>query len=177
MAWEKSTAVSTHPMLRSWRYIMYPSHGPAVHCLRGQLSLFWLSRLSNHCHAIACTSASTPTSLEQTDLGTKKYPFSLPSSVRVAQWWKHRMTVPLRSQVRYSQSHSSCDRDGNSLWQHGFSPGALVSSYIILHYKSPNIVYGANNVKIDAQLSIQMNILIHVCTCISNLSGTYLFIG
>jgi hypothetical protein len=34
-----------------------------------------------------------------------------------------------------------------------FGMGAPVSSYI--HYKSPNIVYRANNVLVDAQLSIQ----------------------
>jgi hypothetical protein len=42
---------------------------------------------------------------------------------------------------------------GDSLWQHRFPPGAPVPSYI--HYKSPNIVYRANNVLVDAQLSIQ----------------------
>jgi hypothetical protein len=51
------------------------------------------------------------------------------------------------------QTHSSCDREGDSLWQRRFPPGAPVSSYI--HCKSPNIVYGANNVLVDAQLSIQ----------------------
>jgi hypothetical protein len=52
-----------------------------------------------------------------------------------------------------SQTHSSCARAGNSLWQCRLPLGAPVSSYI--HYKSPNIVYGANNVLVDAQPSIQ----------------------
>jgi hypothetical protein len=51
------------------------------------------------------------------------------------------------------QTHSSCDRVGDSLGQRRFPPGAPVSCYI--HYKSPNIVYRANNVLVDAQLSIQ----------------------
>jgi hypothetical protein len=51
------------------------------------------------------------------------------------------------------QTHSSCDRVGDSLWQRRFPPGAPVSSYI--HYKSPNICLRANNVLVDAQLSIQ----------------------
>jgi hypothetical protein len=41
----------------------------------------------------------------------------------------------------------------DSVWQRRFPPGAPVSSYI--HYKSPNIVNIANNVLVDAQLSIQ----------------------
>jgi hypothetical protein len=49
--------------------------------------------------------------------------------------------------------HSSCDREGDSLRQRRFPPGAPVSSYI--HNKSPNIVYRANNDLVDAQLSIQ----------------------
>jgi hypothetical protein len=41
------------------------------------------------------------------------------------------------------QTHFSCDSP----------PGFPVSSYI--HHKSPNIVYRANNVLVDAQLSTQ----------------------
>jgi hypothetical protein len=52
------------------------------------------------------------------------------------------------------QTHTSCDREGDSLWQRRFPPGAPVSSY--MHYKSPNIVYRAiNNVLVEAQLSTQ----------------------
>jgi hypothetical protein len=48
--------------------------------------------------------------------------------------------------------------------QRRFPPGAPVSSYI--YYKSPNIVYGANNILVDAQLSIQYfkNMLLDVDT-------------
>jgi hypothetical protein len=63
---------------------------------------------------------------------------------------------PVTSEVMCSitgQAHSSCDAEGDSLWQRKFPPGAPVSSH--MHYKSPNIVYGANNVLVDAQLSIQ----------------------
>jgi hypothetical protein len=51
------------------------------------------------------------------------------------------------------QTHSICDREVDSLRQRRFPTGDPVSSYI--HYKLPNIVYGANNVLVDAQLSTQ----------------------
>jgi hypothetical protein len=66
-------------------------------------------------------------------------------------------SVPVTSEVVGSipsQTNSSCDREGDSLRQRKFSPGAPVSSYI--HYKSPNIVYRANNVLVDGR---QFNIL------------------
>jgi hypothetical protein len=78
---------------------------------------------------------------------------------RVAQWQDRCSKItsaPVTSEVVDSipgQTHSSCDREGDSLWQRRFLPGSPVSSYI--HYKSPNIVYRANNVLVDAQLSIQ----------------------
>jgi hypothetical protein len=55
--------------------------------------------------------------------------------------------------------HSLCHREGDSLrhWQCRFPPGAPVSSYI--HYKWPNLFNRANNIIVDAQLSIQ-------CFCI-----------
>jgi hypothetical protein len=37
-----------------------------------------------------------------------------------------------------SGTHSSCDREGDSLWRRRFSPGLCFRT---LHYKVPNIVY------------------------------------
>jgi hypothetical protein len=81
------------------------------------------------------------------------------NAVRVAQWYDRcsKLTsAPVTSEVVGSipgQTHSSCDREGDSLRQRRFPPGAPVSSY--MHYKSPNIVYRANNVLVDTQLSTQ----------------------
>jgi hypothetical protein len=55
------------------------------------------------------------------------------------------ISAPITSEVVGSipgQTHSLYDREGDSNWQCRFPPGAPVSSYI--HYKSPNIVYGAS---------------------------------
>jgi hypothetical protein len=80
-------------------------------------------------------------------------------AVRVSQWYDRcsKLTsAPVTSEVVGSipgQTRSSCDREGDSLWQRRFPPGTPVSSY--MHYKSPNIVYGVNNVLVDAQHSTQ----------------------
>jgi hypothetical protein len=63
---------------------------------------------------------------------------------------------PVTSEVVGSipgQTHSSWDREGDSLWQRMCPPRAPVSSYI--HYKSPCIVYRANNVLVNARLLFQ----------------------
>jgi hypothetical protein len=69
-------------------------------------------------------------------------------AVRVAQWqdrFSKLTSAPLTSEVVClipGQTHSSCDREGDSLGQRRFSPGAPFYSYITLQIAQ----YRANNV-------------------------------
>jgi hypothetical protein len=74
----------------------------------------------------------------------------------LSEWRCSKLTsAPVTSEVVGSipgHVHSSCDREGESLRQRRFPPGAPVSSYITSQIAQYHRV---NNVLVDAQLSIQ----------------------
>jgi hypothetical protein len=63
-----------------------------------------------------------------------------------------------------ARTHSSYNRESNSLWQCRFSPGAPVSSYITMHCKLPIIVYRPHDVQSKWTLCSRLIIFINRCT-------------